>query len=399
MQAAPVNWENVRRRAAITVFLAVGMAIVMAPWLAIAIKSPQTGWDFPVFYIAGRLPLHLLYSRDAFAEFWQQHLAPLGVPHWAPYVRPSIFSFLLRPIAALPYFPALWLWLGAGLIAYFGSVALIIRKFRLPGFLLPAYACFFPAIVGIIGGADASFLLLGFVLVLLSLEQKRDGLAAVALTACLCKFNLLFLIPVMLVLHRRYRALMMFGIGAVSVAIASVFLTPLGEYVTALIEAPQKTAGFYPVGLRGFSSAIGQPWCYPVLAAATLVLCCWLMARLPLSEAFCIALTGSLLVSPYICWYDSTLLALPIAAVFARSAMPARVACVAVLIAVPLWAHGGGNNGPIGFMHVGVEALILVYFVHRAGVRLNVPRFNGHAERLRLFSDVNTGTQSRHTSS
>jgi hypothetical protein len=93
-----------------------------------------------------------------------------------------------------------------------------------------------------------------------------------------------------------------------------------------------------------------------------------------MTEAFCIAITGTLLVSPYVTWYDSTLLALPLAVVFARSAMAMRVACVAVLVAVPLWRHGGGNNGPIGFMHVGVELLILAYFVHAAlGSRSSLP--------------------------
>ena len=384
----PAGGEDIRRQIAVAVFVAIGTIIVIAQWVLSAWSSPQIGWDFPVFYIAGHLPLHLLYSRDAFAAFWQAHLAPLGVPHWAPYVRPSIFSFLLHPIAALPYYRALWLWLGAGLSAYLAAVGLLLRRLRLPGFLLPVYAGFFPAIVGIISGADASFFLLALALALILLERKRDVLAALALTMCLCKFNLVLLIPILLLLHRRYRALVSFAMGGVLIAAASIALTPVRDYVTAVAEAQSKTAGFFPVGLRGFSAAIGQPWCYPVLAGAVFVLCCWLMKRLPMTEAFCIALTGALLVSPYVTWYDSTLLALPVAVVFARSAMAMRVACVAVLVAVPLWRHGGGNNGPIGFMHVGVELLILAYFVRAAlGSRSSLP--TGLAETSRkLRGDV-----------
>src|SRR6185312_17491223 len=118
---APVAPADLRRKMAAGIMVAVGTLIVLGEWAFFAASSPQVGWDFPVFYIAGRLPRHLLYNRDAFAAFWQQHLAPLGVPHWAPYVRLSVFSLLLRPIAALPYFHALWLWLGAGLAAYLAS--------------------------------------------------------------------------------------------------------------------------------------------------------------------------------------------------------------------------------------------------------------------------------------
>lgn len=353
-----------KNRVAIAGFIFIATAVVLAQWAVQAMQSPQTGWDFPVFYIAGRLPMHLLYDRTAFEAFWQNHLVPLGVPHWAPYVRLSIFSFPLRLISALPYPHALWLWLAAGLTAYLGSAVLIIRRFHLPGFLLPTCAAFFPALGGIIGGADNGFLFLALVLAILLLERRRDRLAAVALTASLCKFNLIFLIPLLLLLRRRYVAFAWFGIGVALAAGVSITLTPVREYVTAVIDAETKTAGFYPVGLRGFSVAVGQPWCYPVLAVGVFVLCCWLMARLELTDGFCVAIVGGLLISPYVCWYDSTLLVLPITVVFARAGTVVRIVSMVVLAAVPLWEHGGGNNGPIGFMHVGVEALLLGYFFY-----------------------------------
>jgi hypothetical protein len=272
----------------------------------------------------------------------------------------------------MPYFHAMWLWLTAGLATYLVSVGLIIRRFRLPGFVLPACAAFFPALAGIISGADASFLLLAVVLALFLLEREHDSLAALALSACLCKFNLVVLVPILLLVHRRYRVFVYFAIGGALVAISSIALTPFREYVMAVDDAQKKTAGFYPVGLRGFGVAIGQPWCYPILAAGVLILCCWLMKRLSLTDGFCVAITGALLISPYVCWYDTTVLVLPIAVVFARSGSAIRVACLAVLVAVPLWEHGGGNNGPIGFMHVGVEALLLAYFVKATGARLSI---------------------------
>jgi hypothetical protein len=367
---ANTHYGAIRRKVLAGVFVAIGTALVMWVWIIAALKSPQTGWDFPVFYIPAHLPVHLLYSRDAFAGFWRDHLVPLGVPHWAPYVRPSVFSLLLRPLSVIPYREAMWFWLAGGVSAYFAAVAVLIRRFRLPGFLFTAYAAFFPALVGVMSGADATVYLLALTLAMVLLERGRDGLAACALIVCLCKFNLVLLVPVMLLLHRRFRAFSLFTIGALLVAGSSIALTPVRDYVAAVVDAPRKTPGFFPVGLRGFSAAIGQPWCYPVLAVIVLLVCCWLMRHLPLTEAFCVAITGSLLIVPYVTWYDSTLLALPIAVIYARSGTAIRAICMAVLAAIPLWEHGGGNNGPIGFMHVGVELCILAYFA-KATIRLD----------------------------
>jgi hypothetical protein len=287
-------------------------------------------------------------------------------------------------LATLPYFQALCIWLAAGLGAYFTAIGLMIRRFRLPGLLLTAYAGFFPAIAGILSGADTTFFLLAMVLALMLLERNRDAFAAIALTACLCKFNLVLLVPVLLLLHRRYLAFCSLAVGGISVAAASAYFTPLSEYFTAIIGAQRNTPGFYPVGLRGFSAAIGQPWSYPVLSLLAFLSCCWLMKRLPITESFCVAVTGALLISPYVCWYDSTLLALPLAVIFARSGLQIRVVCTAILVAMPLWTHGGGNNGPIGFMHVSVETLILIYFAnaHRIQVKASHPSASAAAEAV-----------------
>lgn len=138
------------------VCVAVTTAIVIYGWLALALKSPQSkGWDFPVFYIAAHLPTQLLYNHSAFAAFGRQHLLPLGVHYYPPfYIRPAVFSVLYRPIMAMAYWHAFWVWAAAGLSAYLASVLILIRRFRLPGFLLPAYAVFFPALMGIMSGQD-----------------------------------------------------------------------------------------------------------------------------------------------------------------------------------------------------------------------------------------------------
>jgi len=244
--------------------------------------------------------------------------------------------------------------LDGGLGAYLASIAILIRRFHLPVALLPAFIVFYPAIVGLISGQDNCLFLLAVLAGWRLLEQKRDTLAGFAFALCLYKFNLTVLIPPLLLLQNRYRALTSFAIGAASIAGVSFAITPLRTYTTALIEVPKETAGFFPFGLRGLSLVIGQQWCYAVLVGVVLVLCCWLMRRLPLTEALCVAVTGTLLIVPYVTWYDSTLLVLPLAFLYARGSSRIRLACIGVLLASALWR--------ILPTHVGAEFFVLAYF-------------------------------------
>jgi hypothetical protein len=330
-------------------------AVVMGYWALAALHWRQTGWDFPVFYIAAAVPTDSLYSRAAFAAYFHQHLAGLGVVHWARFVRLPLFSLLLRPIATLDYVHALWAWLAAGMVAYLASVAILIRRFHLPLLLITALVTFYPAIVGLMSGQDNCVLLLAVLAGWRLLDEKRDTLAGVAFALCLYKFNLVVLLPLLLLLQKRYRAFTSFAIGAASIACISFKMTPLRTYAAALVEVPKETAGFFPFGLRGFSIVFGQTWCYPVLALIVLLLCCWLMKTLPLTEAFCVAITGSLLIVPYVTWYDSALLVVPLAFIYGRGSSRSRVACVIALLASSMWR--------ILLTHFVTESLVLAYFV------------------------------------
>lgn len=371
----------VRDRVFAALFVAVGTAIVLLNWLLKALASPQRGWDFPVFYIAAKLPIRLLYDRAAFAAVWRHDLAPLGVPHWAPYVRLSFFAVVLHPLGSIPYSVALWFWMGAEVVTYLAAVGLLVRRFRLPAFFIPASAAFFPALAGIISGQDNAVYLLAFVATFLLLERKRDLVAGLILAVCLCKYNLAILVPVVLIAHRRHKALFSFSVAAIAITALSFTLTSLSSYLFAIAHAQSDTAGFFPVGLRGFSAAIGQPWCYPFLAALFGVATCWLIVKLPLAEGMCVAITGALMTSPYVTWYDSTLLVIPLAILFSYANPVVRWSSLAVLVAMPLWEHGGGNNGPSGFMHVAIEVFLL-------GAFLVATRRFGIADRARAQPEV-----------
>lgn len=350
------------RKIALAVIIASGTAIVVAAFFLASIRSPQLGWDFPQFYTAANLPIHAIYDPATFRAFGRESLAPLGVVYYPLYIRPAAFALVFRPLALLNYWAAFWMWAAFCLVAYLTSIILLLRSLRLPAYLVPAYAGFFPAIVGLIGGQDACVVLLAVVGAWLLLEQGLDWFAGAMIALCLYKYNLILMLPLLLIAKGRFRAFASFGIGAIILTAISAALASPRAYVNLLIESPKLTPGLWSVGLVGFSQAIGQRWCYPLLAVIAFAVCCWLMNRLPMTEAFCVAIVAMLLISPHIAWYDSALLALPIAVIFARSAIAIRIACLAVLVAYPLWRYGGGNNGPIGFTHVSVEVLIVAYF-------------------------------------
>ena len=364
MQAAAAETDAttgraIWRKVALVALVVTGTAIILGAWLNSALQSRFLAWDFTGFYIAARVPMHLLYSPKAFAAFWHSDLARLGARHWSPYVRPSIFAVLSRPLGTLPYWRAFLVWGVAGFCSYAACVAILVRRFRLPAYIVPAYASFFPAIVGLTSGQDACIFLLLVIIGWLLLERRQDWLAGLIFALCLYKYNLILLIPVLLVMKRRFRALASFATGGALLAATSVALASPREYLDVLINIRRILPDAFPVGLRGFAEAIGLPWSYPVLAVIVLAMCCWLMKRLPLTEAFCTAIVGMLLIAPSIAWYDSTLLVLPIAVVFGRSGTAVRVVCLLILVMQWLWVNAGG---PIAVTHAAVELFILGYF-------------------------------------
>ena len=348
------------RKLAFVALVAAGTAVMAGAWVYSALHSIFLAWDFPVFYIASRMPLGHLYDPAAFSAFWQQHLQPLGSAHWAPYVRPSVFAVLTRPLGWLPYQTAFLVWVIAGACAYAVSLLVLIRRFDLPGYIVPAYVGFFPVAAGLVSGQDNCLFLLAVIAGWLLLEAEQDWLAGIVFGCCLYKYNLILLIPVLLFLRRRFRALTSFAVSGGLLAAASLALASPSQYIELLVNIRKLVPSFAPVGLRGATAALGIPWSYPLLGVAMLAACVWLMRELPIRESFCVAIVGMLLISPYVTWYDSTLLLLPISLFISRSDFILRILCLLVLVLQQLWKT---DRGPIEVTYAAAGLLLLGYFI------------------------------------
>ena len=317
-------------------------AICCGGWLWLGLSSEQTGWDFTGFYLAGNVPLDSLYDQTVVQDYGRRLLEPLGVEYYPPYVRPAIFSLLWRPLMSLPYWTALTVWATLQFGFYLGSLTLLWKIFRFPAELVVGFGLFYPGLFGIVNGQDASgftFLLVTGLYLLLS---GRDKCAGVVLAGTFYKFNITLLIPILLLLQRKYQALRwMVGVGAL-LAAASFLLTPVSSYLELLPRIPDYTIGFTPrtmVSLRSPAHVLGVPEMYYVLGLLVAALCSVALRRLPMAEGFAVTVLGSLLCSYHGNWYDGTLLMIPILQSFAGTSKGAKLSSVILLFVFFLWPY------------------------------------------------------------
>jgi len=306
----------------------------------LALHFSQTGWDFTQFYIAAHLPVSSLYSRAASVDFGERVLGPIGIHYYPPYVRPAVFALALKPLALFSYWGAYWLWAAVGLAAYLATLLILFHWLALPANLLPAFAIFFPALFGIITGQDANGYLLVLSGALLLIVNGKQFTAGCLLALCAYKFNLLLFIPLVLLAKARWKTLFTFTIATSLAAILSAILVSPSKYLALLRSISQETIGFIPGGIRGIAIRTGhEGWYYP-LALVGAVACIYLIWKLPLVEAFCIAVTGALLLAYHVTWYDCALLVLPICVAWRHAGTRTRAALLALLLVPFAWILG-----------------------------------------------------------
>ena len=302
---------------------------------------PETGWDFPQFYIAGSIPIKSLYDQTVFASWGRQALGDLGVDYFPPYVRPAVFSLPLRLLALFPYQAALILFFTFQFVCFCVCLFLVFRRFALPVDLLPIFGLFYPALMGIVTGQDPHVLALLVFAGFLLLEKGRDAAAGAVWALCLYKFNLILWLPLLLIARRRWIALGGFAAVGALLAVASALLSPPESYLALLRNIEQYTIAFSPermIGLRGLVHQLGwPPLLYPLGCAVLLGLGIPLLRKLPLPEAFQLAVVGSILCSYHVNWYDGVLVMLPLAVALSRGSAVSKALAVILLTLFPLW--------------------------------------------------------------
>ncbi|MDA1312571.1 MAG: glycosyltransferase 87 family protein [Acidobacteria bacterium] len=314
-----------------------------AGWLWLALNFPETGWDFTEFYLAGRVPVGSLYDQTTFQEYGQRLLLPLGIDYYPPYVRPAVFSLLLRPLMLLNYWPAYWTWAALQFICYLAAIFLLRTRFPFAGELIVGFGLFYPGMMGIVTGQDAHTFTLLLTAGLLLLLKEKPIIAGLVLALCLYKFNLILLIPLLLLVKKEYRALASMAGGGAILAAASALVTSPAQYIELLTTIPEYTISFEPekvmIGFRAVAHGLGYPVLYYPLAALGAVGSILAMRKLPMAMAFCVAVLGSVLIAYHVTWYDGVCLIIPIIAAMSTESKLANAPAIFLLFLFPLWPY------------------------------------------------------------
>jgi hypothetical protein len=354
-----------------------GLALVMFAYAAILVagwgkpgswiiddKGTITFTDFTALYGAGRLALE---GKAALAYDWAAHAEAMSAAigraaqHF-PYPYPPTFFAIVAPLSALPYLPALLVWMGLTLALHLYTCARIVGSWQGAIWLGAMIVTLANIIAGQNGFLTAALMGAGLLLV-----PARPMLAGVLLGLLAYKPHLGLLLPIALAAAGQWRV---FGTATATVIAAALvtlgvfglepwwaFLDNLGrfgsEIATERFSVTNKLQSAY-----GFLSSLGVP--KPVSMAIQLALAAFLVAATaliwrstaPTSLKAAWLSTASVLMSPYVYIYDLTLLA------------------VAQAFLLRHWLRPPGPDPLIGESHISPEVAVSPGFTGREAILL-----------------------------
>src|SRR5262245_19581719 len=222
--------EPVRIRFVCTAIVALSLA--MAGVLIVTARADHhtlfnkpLGEDFAGFYYAAEIlneaSPDLLYDRNFQDQKYQELLGlPPDATQTLPYVHPPFVAYALRPLAMLPYRWAFAVWLAISATFYLAGLLRLWKSCP----HLAARTCWTPLLLALafepfimeswLGGQLSALGFFAFSLAFY-LEQRRQPLiCGMALGLALYKPTLLVVILPMLLIGRRFRNLLGFGLTA-----------------------------------------------------------------------------------------------------------------------------------------------------------------------------------------
>lgn len=288
-------------------------------------KQPEFGTDFLSFYAASSLAISGqfvdVYNPAMHAA--AQRLLFAGLEGNYAFFYPPMFLLICAPLAFLPYYTALAVWLAVTFAACFGALRRWVPA-RAGGSLLPILA--FPAtMMNAFHGQNAfltTALMAGGILAL----ERRPLLAGTLFGALVFKPHFGLLIPLLLLLTGNWRAILAAGVSALAFMLASLALfgadvwrgyftiAPLAQ--KALVEndiGNEKMQSVFAMMRIAGASVNGA---YIAQALAGVAVCCVLIyasRRTKCARSLgALMVTGVLLTTPFMLRYDLMLLAIPL---------------------------------------------------------------------------------------
>lgn len=246
--------------------------------------------DFAALYAGATLVGSAdLYSRQANLRVIERALDGVTM-ETVVFTRPPFYAWCLKPLASLPYLAGYAVFVG--LLIF--SVIWFVWRFQAEAPALPVFAAFSIPLAAVLPqGQDTPFLLLFLGGAIWQARQGRDFVSGLLLACCAIKFHLFVLVPVAVLLHRRWGILR--GAACGGAVFLGVSLPALGDYVRVLRDPWIHFKPEMMPNLHGLAN--GGIWELPLVAlVAGLVL--WGAWRAPSFDfALGLCLIGGLLVS------------------------------------------------------------------------------------------------------
>jgi hypothetical protein len=303
---------RLRREHGITAALGVSLvlAFVDLQWsYTLHYKLPQP--DFYVYYLAAQLGrAHGWAAIYDPAVFLPPVTHAVGKP--LPYLNPPELAWLVTPLSYLPYTLAGWIWTGV-LAAALGLTWYLVAPGRGLARLIHGVgaAALLPVFVGILFGQVSLLVVVAVALSWWLLLHGRPWLAALALSALILKPQVAFLVPLALLISGYWRVVLAWL--AVSVPLAIVTLLATGTAVLHHVSQSLQLVSGVPGPIQ--SSLLRQlPRPLAVIGIVLVVgvgaFVLWRGRGRGPSLPIAVGLISSILVSPYVNFYDLSALVL-----------------------------------------------------------------------------------------
>jgi len=273
------------------------------------------------------------------------------------YRHTPLTALAALPLTWLPYASAYWVWTLLGIWSVVGFIAL----WRPPTsrWTLIAVACSAPLFAGFLDGRETPFLLLGLGAAVLWARSGKPVHAGFALTLCALQWQLFLLVPLLLLVQRRWHMMAGAAAGLAGAATATMAVSgvdwPLG--MLAAWNAFPTSSGSTPTlaaALAGVPQALELRWGIAlVLAALT-----WSAGRrLGLEAGLGLALAAGLLLSPRAELADAVVL-LPAALTAASQARLRTLRAFGLVLLTPIPYLLGGPEHTSQVLVAAVLALL-----------------------------------------
>lgn len=361
----------------------------------------RLGGDFPAFYIAGQIAnehgANWAYDTGLHFQIYHQMFPKEPPAEALPYVNPPFLLPVFSVLAQLPYRIALAIWLLVSAALYFAGIRVTEAHCRnIPNHLRSAAVLlalsFAPFIIYCWAWGQLSALGTFFIAMAVHFEKKgKLLLSGCALSLCAYKPTFLLVILPMMLVTKRFRALVGMAVGGALLGLLSFVMVGwqgIANYLV-LLENFRRW--------KATADTIFQTWLYvdiqsffhPFLgnyplftvvkfaslaAGVALLLYVWLRVR-DRSFVWAITITASILLNVYTPIYDCSLLAIPALLVadrlYAQGFLPLQFRVLVTALWLLPWASQALAHAVGIQLYTPAIAVFAVYLVVRS---LNIGR-------------------------